>query len=441
MTRARIALALAGLTLAAPAVARAATEARTLTLDEALALAKKRNRTLNVDQARLAQAQTNVASAWALLLPTVAAQGRYTRNYAEFGFPTPGNDMVVPPVPPRFLLIQPVNQLDLSANFLAPLLVPAAWSGLQSVKAGIAATEAQLQASEANVMFAVAQTFYQAAGADEVLVARSSSITVARATLANAKTRLAAGTVTKVDVDRAELALVRAEQLERDARHGRQQAYRALATLIQLPDSERFVVQPPAAPAPQASAPDLQNALKLRPELRALELQLKSDELHARSFAWRWAPSLSAFGNARRFNYDNFRADRYSWAVGVQLDWALFDGGNRDAQRRLADAQAAEAQAQAAVVADNIRDDMANASGLLQTKRHAVAAATRSVELATETIELVRTQYEAGTVTQVDLLQAQDGLVSAQLALVQARFDVAIADLTLRRAAGTFPPK
>ena len=100
-----------------------------------------------------------------------------------------------------------------------------------------------------------------------------------------------------------------------------------------------------------------------------------------------------------------------------------------------------ESQAQAAVFADTVRDDMANARGLLDTKRHGVAAATRSVELATETIELVRTQYEAGTVTQVDLLQAQDGLVGAQLSLVQAKFDVAVADLTLRRAAGTFPPK
>jgi outer membrane protein TolC len=211
---------------------------------------------------------------------------------------------------------------------------------------------ANVEASDASVMFAVAQAFYSAAGADEVLVARNSSINVARAPLANAKTRMAAGTVTKVDVDRAELALVRAEQLERDARHGRNQAYRALATLIQMPDTERFVVQPPVAIATPTDVPDLQNALQLRPELRSLNLQLKAEELHARSYAWRWAPSLSAFGNARKFNYDNFRGDRYSWAVGVQLDWVLFDGGNRDAQRHLADAQAVESQAQAAVFAD-----------------------------------------------------------------------------------------
>ena len=53
----------------------------------------------------------------------------------------------------------------------------------------------------------------------------------------------------------------------------------------------------------------------------------------------------------------------------------------------------------------------------------------------------MRTQYEAGSVTQVDLLQAQDSLVAAQEAIAQAHYDVAIADLTLRRAVGTFPGK
>ena len=61
--------------------------------------------------------------------------------------------------------------------------------------------------------------------------------------------------------------------------------------------------------------------------------------------------------------------------------------------------------------------------------------------LAKSTLELVRVQYEAGSVTQVDLLQAQDALVISQEALAQAHYDVAAADLLLRRAAGTFPPK
>ena len=52
----------------------------------------------------------------------------------------------------------------------------------------------------------------------------------------------------------------------------------------------------------------------------------------------------------------------------------------------------------------------------------------------------MRTQYEAGTVTQVDLLGAQDALVGAQEALAQSRFDLAVADLTLRKTAGSSRP-
>ncbi len=68
-------------------------------------------------------------------------------------------------------------------------------------------------------------------------------------------------------------------------------------------------------------------------------------------------------------------------------------------------------------------------------------AAQRGADLAAETLELVRSQYEAGTVTQIDLLAAQDNLVIAQESLASARFDVAVADLALRRSAGTFPPR
>lgn len=405
---------------------------RSLTLDEALKLGKQRNKSMLVERARIAQAQTNVSAAWANLLPTIAAQGRYTRNYAEFSFPS-FTGVGAP------LVIQPKDQLDGVVSFTTPLIAPAAYPALQAVKANFGAAEANFDVSETSVLFAVAQSFYAAAIADDVLVARRSSIDVAQATLRNAQSRFAAGTVTKVDVDRAELALVRAEQLEREAKHGRERAYRALATLIQL--DQPFRVVPDDTLPGAAPSHDLETALRLRPEFRALELSVKSADLQADANGWRWAPSLSAFGNARRFNYDNFRRDRYSWAVGLQLDWVLFDGGARDAQRHLARAQATEAEARAEVLRDTIRDDLTTGRSLLDTKRSALKAASRSVELAREALSLVRAQYEAGTVTQVDLLQAQDGLVLAEEAVAQARFDVATADLSLRRTAGTFPPR
>lgn len=436
-----------------------------LGLDEALARAKKSSRSLLAERERLAQARTNLDQAWSVLFPVVTTQGKYTHNYKQadldFGglFRAAGL-MTTSNIPPVTILRQ--EQLDASINATLPLLAPAAYPALNAVKSNVAASEATLEASETSILFAVAQAFYGCAVTDEVLLARRSSIEVAQATLTNAQTRFSAGTVTKVDVDRAELALLRAEQSEREAAEARRQAYRALTTLMGVSEgaggagpSDRatgsgdFKVRPPAPPsgtvpvaAPQPLTPGgLAETLQLRPEFRALELTSKSANLQADAYLWKWAPSLSAFAQARIGNYVGFTGDRYSWAVGAQLDWVLFDGGTRDAQRRLADAQAREASARAQVLSDSIRDDLANSRGQLVTKRSAQETASRQVALAQETLSLIRTQYEAGTATQIDLLQAQDGLVAAQEMLAQSHFDVAVSELALHRAEGSFPGK
>ncbi len=411
------------------AAAAAHADETTLTLEQTLRMARAHNRALTVEQAKLLQAQTNVEQGWAALFPTVAAQGKYSHNYKQV-------ELMFGPTP---LLLQPSEQFDGAISFTAPLLAPAAYPALEALNAGVRVAQAGFAVAETALLVSVAQTFYLAWIADELVLARQSSVQVARATLANAKTRFEAGTVTKVDVHRAELALVRAEQLEREAQNGQARTYRALGTLIQ--ETRPFKVVVTAVPAETHDERELDTALHLRPEYRLIENSVEAATAQARAQQWRWAPTLSAFGNARRFNYDNFARDRYSWAAGAQLDWVLFDGGARDAQRHLAQAQAQESRARGEALRDTIRDDLADGRRQLDTKQHGLEAAERSVTLARETLELVRVQYEAGSVTQVDLLQAQDALVASQEALAQAHYDVAAADLVLRRAAGTFPPR
>jgi outer membrane protein TolC len=443
----KIVAAMLGLWALAPAVTRAETTApapRQLTMDQALAMAKRANKNLVVERARLAQAHTNIEQAWSALFPVVTAQGKYTRNYknATLNFGALLMGLGFQPTGPNTggynITILKQDQFDANISGIMPIIAPAAYPALDAVKKGYGSSEASYEASEDTVLYSVAQSFYAAAVSDEVLVVRESAINVAQATLDNSQTRFAAGTVTKVDVDRAELALVRAKQSDLDARYGREQAYRALSTLIQADGPLKAV---PAESLPPPGETSLDMALHLRPEFRGLILSEESSDATRRAYAWKWAPTLSAFGKANVGNYIGFSGDNYAWSIGAQLDWTLFDGGVRDAQRHLAAAQAAQAAAQAAVLTDSIRDDLANNRSLLETRREGVKAAQRGADLAAETLDLVRSQYEAGTVTQIDLLAAQDNLVIAQESLASARFDVAIADLALRRSAGTFPPR
>jgi outer membrane protein TolC len=456
---------LLSLTAAVPARAQ-----RVITLDEALAIARRNNRDLQQAKARVAQAQAGIETAWVPLLPNVAAQGKYTHNYKEvtldetsFIGPTLGladaikastSDKGLATAAFAFeqlteqqlaqqgpIVIQKGEQLDFALNAAVPLLVPWAYPALSSAKKSVAAARATMSATEASVLLATAQAYYACAGTDELVGARNNALSVARQALDNAKARLEAGVVNRVEVTRAELQLVRADQALLETLDSQAQAYRALGTILNMHEAVR--VQPADVAAPPATEPTIDeltsSALKLRPEFRALEQQISSLDSTVASNKWKWAPSLSGFAFVRAFNYAGFSGDKYAWAIGLQADWQLYDGGLRDAQRHLAWAQRQENEAKLDLLHDSVADDVFNAQRTLKTKRRAVQTAARSVQLSKETLELVTVQHEAGTATQLDLLQAQDALVAAEVALAQARFDLALGGLQLDRTAGTFP--
>jgi outer membrane protein TolC len=441
---------------------------RSITLDEAISVARAHNRDLRAARERIAIANAEVEQARAALLPTVAAQGKYTHNYKEVDFdvgsllgPTLGLADAIsmttdsaaekaavdevarqtraevtgsPPV-----VIQKKEELDGVLSASVPVIAPSSYFALSAAKRSRDATEATYQVNEASVLVAVAVAYFAAAGTDELVVARRDAVTVATETFDVAKARVAAELANQVESMRAETALVRAQQDLAEAENARAAAYRALATL--LGTKEAIAVQAvDTLPAEPGAVDALIGAAQAhRPEFVAQQATIAAAEASERASAWRWSPTLSAFGNVRLQNYTGFSGDKYAWALGLELDWVVFDGGVRDAQRHLADAQRREAEARLELIHDSVSDEVANAHGSLATKRKGVGSAQRSVELARETLRLVRAQYEAGAVKQLDVLQAQDVLVSAEVALAQAHFDVALADLQLRRAAGEFP--
>jgi outer membrane protein len=443
---------------------------RTLTLDDALALARTHNRDLRAARERVAVARAGVEQARAALFPTIAAQGKYTHNYKEVDFdaaalaaPTFGiadairtTTMTTNPAEAAAVgmvedqakaalanqpavVIQKQEELDGVVSASVPVLSPPLYYALSAARQSHDASGANYQVTEAGVLVVVAQAYFAAAGSDELVVARQDAVKVATETFDVAKARVAAELANQVESTRAETALVRAQQDLAEAENARAAAYRALATLI----GTREVITLQRASALPAEPGGLDGlvgqARERRPELAAERATIAAAAANARASAWRWSPTLSAFANLRGPNYTGFSGDKYAWAVGLQLDWLVFDGGVRDAQRHVAEAQRREAEARLDLLADTVSDEVANAHGALATKRKGVAAAERSVALARETLRLVRAQYEAGTARQLDVLQAQDVLVGAEVALAQSHFDVALADLQLRRAAGEFP--
>lgn len=430
----------------APALAE-----RPLSLQEALQQARTHNHDLGAARARLREAQSNVDRAVGALLPTVGGTGIYTHNYKNVTYANlfAGRDLPAAEAEQLSGLTSSLGNIVVikgdalqgTATLDVPLINPPAWYSLGAARQQLAAEEANDAVTVTTVLFAVAQAFYAAAGGDELLEARQHAVEVAQVTLENAQARFAASKATRLEIDRAQLAVINAQQAVREAQDVRDAAYRSLATLTGF--KEAVHVAPEEQDSAGAGAPDVpaltEHSYELRPEFRLYRANIAAADEQSRAASWQWAPALSGFGNANVYNYAGITGDYYSWALGLQLSWTLYDGGLRDAARRQAQAQREENAEHLTQLQLTVADGIANAAQTLATKRHGLASADTARSIAAEALDIVRLQYSAGTATQLDVLQAQDSLVTAEVQHAQARFDLALADLSLRLDAGTFP--
>ena len=70
-----------------------------------------------------------------------------------------------------------------------PVLSPSSWLAYDAAKKQYAASEANTDAADAQLLVGVASSFYLAAGADEVLTARKHAVEVAAKTAEDAKSK------------------------------------------------------------------------------------------------------------------------------------------------------------------------------------------------------------------------------------------------------------
>lgn len=157
-------------------------------------------------------------------------------------------------------------------------------------------------------------------------------------------------------------------------------------------------------------------------------------------------PSLSAtadYGKVDQDLLDSFGENQFgtdeSWTAEVELRQPLFSGGKSTAalaeQQRLEAAQGAQYQE---VVLDTIL--------LVKTRFYEVLLARAEVEVREQSVELLteelrneRRKYEAGEVSQFNVLRAEVELANSRTPLIRARNAVTLAYEELKRVLGVTP--
>lgn len=440
----------------------------TLTLDDALVQAKERNYDLKVAQARLEQARAQAAKVWANYLPQLSIGGSYIYNSAEAVLQMPVTWLVrdgteiakqwqeenhpfdpdnpLKGLPSQYFLypdqivdvtIQPhhmwAGQAQLNQALIAPALIP----GIQAATLGVDVAALSIEAARREVLLAVAQVYLGAVTAKEAVAFQEQQVELRREQEKTAQVQLAARAAPQVTLLRAQTERAQAEQELRRARLMYDSLRSTLAALLAR-DPDFDVTTPPEPPLP----PDIESdeALRDRPDVQAARLSVEVAKKASLASKLAYLPNVGLNVTAQTSNVSGFTGERTSWAATIGLNWALFDGGLREANLREANARRDEAYASAMSAEIKARDEMRRARLDLESALANRQKAEEQARLAKEGLRLAQVSFDAGTGTFVELNDATVAARGAELAAMSERLNVQLATLKFAKAVGAFDP-
>lgn len=298
-----------------------------------------------------------------------------------------------------------------------------------------------------NSLFAVRTKFYSVLLAKKKINVAEQSLNLLEEQLKTVRDRYNAGTLSKFDLLRSEVAvangkppLIRAKNDFRIAIEELRQVLGFTAItpgqVAQIPEFlGELTYEPTAIELPTA----IESARANRPELQQLyKLEQAADKSVSAAKGSYW-PSLGvgAGYQVKKSAADNdINHTRDGWSAIVQGNWAIFDG--RATAGRVAQARSALSQMKLTTAEQQLAIDVEvrRAHSTLQEAAELVTASKAVVEQAEESVRLAKARFDAGTATQLDVLQSQVALTEARTNEVEALYNHTVALASLRKAMG-----
>lgn len=297
-----------------------------------------------------------------------------------------------------------------------------------------------------DVVFRVAQAFYQYQAAKALARSAEASLRDAATHLEAAEARREAGVATIADVLQARTARSQAELALASAQGQILTLRGALATAVGVPATipvdaaelpEELDVDR-AAPAVEAL---VARALRTRPDLLAARAQERRYESRVSSRRADFWPSLLTTGTANRTYYTaegSTFSNNYSGVLLLRVP--VFNGFARGFEVKKAEAESQEASANAEALADRVILDVWTGASDLTTAAQRVKTARDLLASASQSAQVAQGRYKEGVGSILDLLTAQGALANARSLDVAARADWLLALTALSRATGLLGP-
>lgn len=404
-------------------------QARELTLAEALELAEARNETLGISQENVVQARADLHSAWLRFLPrlTVGGSGRIndrqvTRRIGEG--PTA-----------QEVIVQRQASLNGFVEGNLVLFDARTVPGILAADQAVNVAEARLTLDRYQLLYLVTEAYLSVVVAQNTVAAAQRALTTARETFRIADARVKAGVAVPIDRLRAELVVKRAEGTLIAAQATLVDAQVYLQYLLvepELPSIAQTQVELQALPQTEVTPPS-------RPDLVLLEESLELDRTVA---GWDWMqflPTLNVFGRYQYTSDGGFSNQNERGWVEFGLSWDILQGGERFVQLTRNRSRVRQSELLLSRTERQADYEFRSARARVNAAKAALETAQMRVALAHEARKQVLASYEAGRAGALDLLQAEEELQNAELAMTGEQLNLVQVQVELLRASGTSP--
>ncbi len=410
---------------AGPGAATATSRAmRTVSFDEAVALASVRNVSAEVAREEIYRVEGLLDQARSYSLPTLVAGGAVTRLDSDRRSPT-GQ------------LFQARDQQEVNVTLTLPLIAPSRWYQWSHASDQLGVARASQADVRRQVTLLAGRAYLSVVAQKRIIDVDARSVAAARAHFDYSRARRQGGVGNALDEARADQQLGTAEaQLEN--------AFTALARAQEALGQAAGLDEPLDARAePELRVPSRERALRdaeeLRQDVRASRERTRAADRVARDSWADWLPTL--VGTAQPFwqHPPNLITPETGWQAQLVLTFPIFEGFLRHGQLHERDALAAEAASQLDGLLRQARSDVRLSFEALGHAEQAFVSSRRAAEQANLALQLAATAYRAGANTNIDVIDAEQRARDADTAAVQAEDAVRQSRLDLLAATGHFP--
>jgi outer membrane protein len=299
-----------------------------------------------------------------------------------------------------------------------------------------------LRLMEQSVLLAAATIYMDYLRDAAILEVQRSNTHVLELTLRQTRDRYSAGLVTPTDVAQSEAQLAAAQSQE----------LAAVSTLTTTRANFRRIVgiEPanlqPASPVdrylPQTVGGAIELALRQNPNVTAAMYGVDVSFLTVKINEGALYPSVSLQATVSKVWDPNITTiNQFTAAANAQLNVPIYQGGAEYSLIRQSKETLAQQRLTLEQVRDQARADLVTAWGQLLAGKAQVTAAQSQVE-ASEIAYLGTTkEAQVGQRTVIDILNAQQTLVNARVALVTAQHDRVVASYAVLNAIGRLSPQ